>query len=202
MNISMIKGLLKAVKKGKTEKIILLISDITLSICMPVVIITGIMIAKELFIIQSGISWILLFNIHNILSYICLGTMLVHILFHAKYIAGVCKKLPSVVSGTEMKSAVTRVSLGALAAVVLYSSLAVFKNVSDKKDAVNIVNEEKTFAATEPVTDTTAAQTTPVFTEVTKTVLQEPEIQATQEIEESYDEEITTQPETTPIPSL
>ena len=36
---------------------------------MPVVIVTYIFIAKELFVIQSDISWTLLFNIHNVLSY-------------------------------------------------------------------------------------------------------------------------------------
>ncbi|MDD5924059.1 MAG: hypothetical protein PUC88_04645 [Clostridia bacterium] len=40
LNYSMIKGLLKAVKNSKTEKIFLLVSDILLTICMPVVIVT------------------------------------------------------------------------------------------------------------------------------------------------------------------
>ena len=136
LNIPMIKGLFKTVKNGKPEKVILLVSDIVLTVCMPIVIITGALIARELFVINSGISWQLLFDTHNILSYVCLGVMVLHLLLHARYLAGVFKNLPSV-SGTEMKSAVCRFSAGAAAAVVLYTSLAVFRNFTDKQDITN-----------------------------------------------------------------
>ena len=59
----------KSVKSGNPGKTVLLVSDIILTICMPVVIVTYIFIAKELFVIQSDISWTLLFNIHDVLSY-------------------------------------------------------------------------------------------------------------------------------------
>lgn len=132
LNIPMIKGLFKAVQYAnlKAEKMILLISDIALTVCMPIVIVTGALMAKELFVVNSGISWQLLFDVHNILSYVCLGIMVLHLLMHAKYLVGVFKKLPS--SGTEMRSAVCRFSAGAAAGVVLYTSLAVFKNYTDK----------------------------------------------------------------------
>ncbi len=134
LNIPMIKGLFKAVKSGnsKAVKVITLVLDIALTVCMPIVIVTGALMAKELFVVNSGISWQLLFDVHNILSYVCLGIMVLHLLMHAKYLVGVFKKLPS--SGTEMKSAVCRISAGAAAGVVLYTSLAVFKNFSDKQD--------------------------------------------------------------------
>lgn len=132
LNIPMIKGLFKAVKSGnsKAVKVITLVLDIALTVCMPIVIVTGALMAKELFVVNSGISWQLLFDVHNILSYVCLGIMVLHLLMHAKYLVGVFKKLPS--SGTEMKSAVCRFSAGAAAGVVLYTSLAVFKNYTDK----------------------------------------------------------------------
>lgn len=104
---------------------------------MPVVILTGIFIAKELFFIDSSISGILLFNIHNVLSYICLGIMILHIVLHAKYLSGVFKKIPSALSGNEMKSAVCRFSAGVFIAVILYSSLALNKNLSDKQNFSN-----------------------------------------------------------------
>lgn len=132
LNIPMIKGLFKAAQcaNPKAEKVILLISYMALTVCMPIVIVTGALIARELFSVNSGIPWQLLFDVHNVLSYVCLGIMVLHLLMHAKYLVGVFKKLPS--SGAEMKSAVCRFSAGAAAGVVLYTSLAVFKNFSNK----------------------------------------------------------------------
>lgn len=138
LNLSMIKGLFKSVKEGKITKKILLFSDIALTVCMPIVIITGILIAKELFVIWTDFSWEILFNTHNILSYVCLGIMALHILLHAKYLLGVFKKLPSSFKGKEMKSAALRYFVGAAAAVFIYSSLAVFKNIFDDQELLMI----------------------------------------------------------------
>ncbi|MGN0447637.1 MAG: DUF4405 domain-containing protein [Acutalibacteraceae bacterium] len=141
LNYSMIKGLFKSAKKGKAEKVFLLVSDIVLTVCMPVVIVTGILIARELFTVDSGISWTLLFNIHNTLSYVCLAVMLLHILFHKRYLVGVAKKLPKAFSGKEMKSAVGRFAAGALVAVALYLSLFAFKNISDNQSCQSCPNK-------------------------------------------------------------
>lgn len=133
LNYSMIKGLFKSVKSGKIQRKILLFSDIVLTVCMPIVIITGILIAKELFVIKSDISWKQLFNIHNVLSYVCLGIMVLHILLHTKYLLGVFKKIPSSMSRKEMMSAVSRFLAGAAAAVILYSSLAIYKRMYENQ---------------------------------------------------------------------
>ena len=123
LNIPMIKGLFQAAQcaNPKAEKVILLISYMALTVCMPIVIVTGALIARELFSVNSGIPWQLLFDVHNVLSYVCLGIMVLHRLMHAKYLVGVFHKL-----------AVCRFSAGAAAGVVLYTSLAVFKNFSNK----------------------------------------------------------------------
>ncbi|MGN0683593.1 MAG: DUF4405 domain-containing protein [Oscillospiraceae bacterium] len=136
LNRSMIKGLFSSLKNEKSglSKRFLLASDIALTVCMSIVILTGVLIAKELFVINSDISWELLFNIHNVLSYVCLGIMLLHTLLHEKYLVGVFKKFPSAISGGEVKYALCRFSAGAAAAVVLYSSLTVFKTISDKQE--------------------------------------------------------------------
>lgn len=150
LNCSMIKGLFKSVKKGTLGKRILLASDVILTICMPIVIITGIFIAKELFFIQSGISRMRLFDIHNVLSYICLGIMILHILLHTKYLLGVLKKLPSSISKKEMISAISLFLAGVIAAVILYSSLAIYKgtldnqNCSENPDSCNNTNSSST----------------------------------------------------------
>lgn len=204
LNCSMIKGLFRSVKGGNHGKTVLLVSDIILTICMPVVIVTGIFIAKELFVIQSDISWDLLFNIHNILSYVCLGITLLHILLHAKYLAGVLRKLPSAVSGKEMKSAIGRFSAGAFAAVVLYSSLAVYRNISAKQEFSDERDfiKDKNSVSTVPE-DSSSAETESVLPEIEENSV--PDIENNDEIliTESPDDESSIElPETTPPPSL
>lgn len=134
-NNSMIKGLLRSVKNGKPKNIALFVSDIVLTICMPIVIISGILIAKDLFAVHAGISWMLLFRIHKLLSFVCLGIMVLHILLHARYLFGVIKKIPASIAEKEMLPAVSRFLAGAAVAAILYSSLAIYKNnFNDPKD--------------------------------------------------------------------
>lgn len=203
LNCSMIKGLFKSVKNGNPGKTVLLVSVIILTICMPVVIVTGIFIAKELFVIQSDISWDLLFNIHNILSYVCLGIMLLHILLHAKYLAGVLRKLPSAVSGKEMKSAIVRFSAGAFAAVVLYSSMAVYRNISDKQE----LSDERDFIKNKNTVSTVPEDSPSAETESVLPVIEENSVPDRENdeilITESPDDESSIElPETTPPPTL
>lgn len=115
LNLSMTKGLFRSVnnRKAKPVRIIQFISDILLMICMPVVIITGILIARELLVIDSGLPWELIFTIHNVLSYVCLGVMAVHLLLHLKYLVGVCTKFPLLLKGAALKSALIRFGAGA-----------------------------------------------------------------------------------------
>lgn len=146
LNYSMVKGLFKSVKTGKLRKKVLLFSDILLTIGMLLLIITGILIAKELFVIPSDISWALIFNMHNVLSYVCLGIMVLHIFLHVKYLLGIFRKLPLSLSKKEMTSAILRFFAGIILAVFLYFSLASYKNTFDnqnspeKPDSGNIIN--------------------------------------------------------------
>lgn len=59
LNRSMTKGLVSGIKKGsaRVSRKLLGFSDIILCVGMPIVIGTGILIAKELFVIDSGLSW-------------------------------------------------------------------------------------------------------------------------------------------------
>lgn len=125
LNLSMTKGLFGSVAKGKAKasRILLFILDIVLMVCMPIVILSGVLIARELFVINSGLPWELIYNIHNILSYVCLAVMALHLLFHAKYLVGVCKKIPSAMEGKELRSALYRFGAGAAAAFTLYMAV-------------------------------------------------------------------------------
>lgn len=154
LNASMTKGLFRSVNNGKakTGRIIQFISDILLMICMPVVIVTGILIARELFVIDSGLPWELIFTIHNVLSYVCLGVMAVHLLLHLKYLVGVCKKFPLLLKGGALKSALIRFGAGAAAAVTLYFSvyMALNGNIFSKKENV-LYSEKQNIEETEVV---------------------------------------------------
>ena len=59
-------------------------SDVMLCIGMPVVIVTGILMAKELFLFDLDLPWDLIFTFHNVCSYICLGAIAAHIVLHGK----------------------------------------------------------------------------------------------------------------------
>lgn len=204
LNIPMIKGLFKAVQcaNPKPEKMILLVSDIALTLCMPIVIVTGALMAKELFAVNSGISWQLLFDVHNILSYVCLGIMVLHLLMHAKYLVGVFKKLPS--SGTEMRSAVCRFSAGAAAGVVLYTSLAVFKNYTDKDITNNQYLPDKNTVSAPPVIsqpNSSVNESVPDNEQSTESTVIE-SVPDNEKITESTAESVSESTETTPPPSV
>ncbi|MDE7227670.1 MAG: DUF4405 domain-containing protein [Treponemataceae bacterium] len=138
LNRPLLTGLFKSVKNRQPKKTALVASDIALTLCMPTVIVTGILIAKELFVMQPNIPWMLLFNIHYVLSYVCLGIMILHILLHAKYRLGVLKKLPSSLAKKEAMPAVFCFSAGLIAAVMIYFLLAVHKSKPDDKTAPEI----------------------------------------------------------------
>lgn len=198
LNIPMIKGLFKAVKSKNTVKVITLVSDIALTVCMPIVIVTGALMAKDLFVVNSGISWQLLFDVHNILSYVCLGIMVLHLLMHAKYLVGVFKKLPS--SGAELRSAVCRFSAGAAAGVVLYTSLAVFKNYTDKDITNNQYLPDKNTVSTPSVIsqpNSSVNESVPDNEKITESTADNEQI-----TESAASERISESTETTPPPSV
>ncbi|MGN0462552.1 MAG: DUF4405 domain-containing protein [Ruminococcus sp.] len=194
LNISMIKGLFKAIKNGgaKIDRKILALSDIALVVCMPVVILTGILIAKELFILPNVTHIHFIGDIHEFFSFVCLALMGVHILFHGKYLVGVAKKLPSALKSKEMAVALRRFGAGALVAVILYVGLLLHKINEDKP--VSYIRSNKKIA-TRNFADTTSK---PPFNE--KTTVPTTIEEYTENVEE--DTEVITEQETEDIPSL
>lgn len=98
-----------------------------------------------------------------------------------------------------MKSAIVRFSAGAFAAVVLYSSLSVYRNISDKQEFSDervFINEKNT-VSTVPE-DNLSSESKPVLT-----VINERSVPDNELITESPDDEsIIDLPETTPPPTL
>lgn len=124
LNLSMTKGLIASVRAGSggVHKRLLLASDLILFTCMPLVILTGILIAKELFVLRIGLPWKLIFLVHKYASYGCLAALCLHVLMHARYLTGVVRKLPSM-EKKELRAALCRFGAGAVVSVALYLAL-------------------------------------------------------------------------------
>lgn len=126
LNIPMTKGLLSSIRHGKAgagKK--LLLSDVVLTLCMPVVLATGVLIAKDLFVLPAVLPWSLVFMLHNVLSYVCLAVMACHLLLHMKYLAAVLGKLPSA-RPRELGAALGWFMSGAVAVAALFVGLSLY----------------------------------------------------------------------------
>ena len=191
LNLTTTKGLIKSVKSGKAkvDRVLLALSDLLLIVCMPIVIITGVLIAKELFIMPFMIPWQLIFTAHNVLSYVCLGLMSFHLLFHGKYLVGIFKKLPTL-SGGEAAAALVRFAAGAAAAAVLYVGVVVYKDSPDEMPPM-LDNSHNKISDTATQYNTTVPSSSVVIIEKSEQV-----------ITEDNDTEVITQPQLTNPPSL
>lgn len=204
LNRSMTKGLIKSVKSGKakSERVMLALSDLLLAVCMPIVIVSGILIAKDLFMIPFDIPWQLIFTVHNVLSYVCLGLMAFHLFLHGKYLIGVFKKLPTL-SSREAIAAFGRFAVGAVAAAVLYVSLYVYKDRTDDMYQI-IENDQNDISVQAPQysdAPSSSAAVTEVITETNEagdTVVNE----KAQQTVNSDKSEVITHPQPTNPPSL
>ncbi|MGN0115762.1 MAG: cytochrome b/b6 domain-containing protein [Acutalibacteraceae bacterium] len=203
LNFTMTKGLIKSVKSGKAkaDRVLLALSDLLLTVCMPIVIVTGVLIAKELFIMPFSIPWQLIFTVHNVLSYVCLGLMAFHVLFHGKYLIGVFKKLPTL-SGREAAAALSRFAAGAAAAAVLYVGVVAYKERTEEVPPI-LDNSQNKISDTAPQYSVVAPSSSAVITEAMTNddsyVITE---KAEQVVTEDNETEVITQPQPTNPPSL
>lgn len=206
LNLSMTKGLIKSVKSGKAkaDRMLLALSDLLLAVCMPIVIVSGVLIAKELFVMPFVLPWQPIFTVHNVLSYVCLGLMAFHVLLHGKYLVGIFKKLPAL-SGRDAAAALGRFAAGVAAAAVLYVGVVVYKDsvdetppitddnstVSDNLPQYSVVVPSSSAAITEPLTALPTDGNSAVITEKSE-----------QTATENGVPEVLTQPQPTNPPSL
>ncbi|MEG1426330.1 MAG: DUF4405 domain-containing protein, partial [Oscillospiraceae bacterium] len=104
----------------KSQKIrINAILDSALFVGMTIISVTGILLSNILFPSNLDLNFSLLFDIHNISSYICLGIMGLHTLMHLKYLFFGLKKMLQ----NFLYPQVVRVWSGFAAAFVLISIL-------------------------------------------------------------------------------
>lgn len=92
LNAKAIANLSKKMMRGALgpAKSALVVSDMLLPFGMVVTIVTGVLIAKDLFV-GPGDSFVVV--VHEVAAYACLAVLTVHVLLHARYLVGVTKKI-------------------------------------------------------------------------------------------------------------
>ncbi|MDD5924060.1 MAG: hypothetical protein PUC88_04650 [Clostridia bacterium] len=113
------------------------------------------------------------------------------------------KKLPKALPGKEMKSAIRRFAAGVFAAVILYSSISVCKNISDKQNFPN----EHDFVKDKNTVSTKPKNNSIVDTQSELSAIEESSSYVIEDekppvSDNPNDESITSQTETTPPPTL
>ena len=85
------KNMLKRAGEGKlsTGKSIQLAGDLILPFGMATCIVTGLLIAKDLFMGPGDAVFV---TVHNLAAYVCLAILALHLLQHARYLVGVFKQ--------------------------------------------------------------------------------------------------------------
>ena len=131
LNRRCLRGLAQAcaAKNCCLRKKLLLISDLILPFGMILVIGTGLLIARVLFSFTDGDLWMLIYNIHNVASYICLGILGGHMLLHLKYLVVVGKRCLQQWRESSVRRAFGGFAAVALALCLVYVvTFSVYKN--------------------------------------------------------------------------
>lgn len=140
LNWKTVKGLWKTVAAGgaSIQKTSLLTLDLLLLICMPVVMVTGILISTVLFTMNAGTSSIALYLIHNAASYVGLGVLGAHMLLHAKYLVAMFKQIIIRWNESSIKKGIRRFAAASLAVGIIYMLLYVNYKDDSSTQAVSI----------------------------------------------------------------
>lgn len=119
LNIKPVLGMVRRLQKGKlpATATIQLVGDVLLVPAMIVTLVSGVLVAKDLFV-GPGEYWIV--PVHDIAAYTGLALMAVHLLLHARYLFEASRKLIKT-KGFQMVGSV----MGALmmVAILLWSEL-------------------------------------------------------------------------------
>jgi hypothetical protein len=95
LNRKPIKGLMRAAAAGSTSNkgAFMLLLDLLLTVGMTAVILSGILMSRILFHIDSGIGQDILYQIHYTASYACLAILAAHLAVHAGYLRKAVRQL-------------------------------------------------------------------------------------------------------------
>lgn len=92
LNAKPLIGLLRKLPQGKLSPLrtVLAIADCILPLGMATIIVSGALIARDLFVGPGGMEVV---RVHSVASYVCLAILVLHAALHARYLAGITKKI-------------------------------------------------------------------------------------------------------------
>jgi len=157
VNWKPLTGMLRAAKKGtaKGKNILMLILDILLTLGMPVVIVTGILISQVLFDTGIGTAWRTIFVLHKTASYVCLAVLASHIAVHAKYLVKAFGSIIKQINTPNVRKTIGRFAAGAMAASMAYVlAFSIYRN-----NLGDAVTSEKTTSVDTQTSDTVSSST-------------------------------------------
>lgn len=138
INYKMFKGVCKSSLKGNKKNIFLIFLDFILTVSFLVIIVTSILISREIFYIKVN-NYEFLSEMHNLFSYIGLWTIGVHILSHFKFLKGVFIYLKNNLNQNKIIKSIISLSLCNLFfALTISTSFFILKKQNE-----NILSEQK-----------------------------------------------------------
>jgi hypothetical protein len=131
LNRKPVKGLARAAAAGSASKkgAFMLLLDLLLTIGMSAVILSGVLMSRVLFSFEAGIRQDVLFQVHFISSYVCLGILAVHLAMHAEYLKKAVVQITAHRRQSGVWKTASRFAAAALAIGVLYLyAFSAYKN--------------------------------------------------------------------------
>lgn len=181
--------------KGKLRKvkdIINIICDSLLLLGMLLIIITGILISNILFTFDFYIEFGLIFDIHNIASYICLGIMGFHVIVHLQYIfLAVRNILKNFKSKNVVKTSLSFTSAAIIIALIYLQFNFKWASELTAVSAESITTESSIVVVAEPSKEVTVSEILDSSAETTSSEV----------IESSAEESLVSAEESSPIES-
>lgn len=112
--------------------------DLILPVAMLAAIGTGVLIARAVFVIPTGMNWNTIYLVHVAASWTGLMCLTAHLLQHTRYLAAVVPACLRSVQTSEVRKTVGRFAAGVLAACALYAgTFCIWQNANTASAAVN-----------------------------------------------------------------
>lgn len=161
VNWKPVRNLIARARKGQlsSSRLFLLASDIVLPFGMLITIVSGMLIATEVWFGPGGEGVVLL---HNATAYVCLAILVFHTVLHAKYLVSCARQF---MHGDAFQRVAN--SVGALALVFALLGGNVFTGLLDAQSSLN-----STASAATTTTETLSDQTSTDSTTTTATTTQ------------------------------
>lgn len=133
LNRKLLVSLFKSVSKNGIFTLggLKLTLNILLVLNTAIIMITGILISNQLFNFDTEANHLAFIHIHKIVSYLCLGILLIHTLSHFKFIKSVLKQIKLNYKKPEIRKVIVTFSFSVFAILIIYSCTFLVKSKHD-----------------------------------------------------------------------